>query len=94
MRAQKGGGARPRAFVRIHRSVAESLDAPPALRILFAEKMGDSPSLLCFQDVNARSPRRCYYNNPESRILPLSRLFSIGSRTLTRKPPIFRASPA
>jgi hypothetical protein len=49
---------------------------------------------LCFQNVNALSPRGLLYNNPESRIVRLSRLFSTGSRTLTWKLPIFRASPA
>jgi hypothetical protein len=84
----------PRPFwASVHRSVAESLDAPPALATLFRKEIGDCTPLLCFQDVNARSPRGCR-TTTRSRGFFFSRLFSTGSRTLTRKLLSFRASPA
>ena len=41
------------------RNEVERLEPAPALRTLPAEKMGDFPTLLCFQHVYAHSPRRC-----------------------------------
>jgi hypothetical protein len=47
--SEEGGGARTARFVRVHRSVAESLDAPPALATLFREKMGDFTRFFVFK---------------------------------------------
>jgi hypothetical protein len=57
-------------------------------------KNGRFLPLLSFQHVYARSPAAFTDNHPKSRIFLLSRLFSAGSPPRTRKPPIFRASPA
>jgi hypothetical protein len=45
----KGRRVKTARFVRVHRSEAESLDAPPALATLFREKMGDFARLFLFK---------------------------------------------
>lgn len=58
-----------------------------------AKKWQISPALFFSTRLRAFAAR-LLGSNPESRIFLFSRLFSAGSRTLTRKPPIFRGYPA
>jgi hypothetical protein len=65
----------------------------PLSATLFSEKWEISPAALFSTRLRALAAAFTD-NHPQSRIFLLSRLFSSGSRTQTRKPPIFRASPA